>query len=181
MRIWQISCDVNNYSCLSPSFEYTAADIFQYDGRPHSKNWVPHNIKRITSEDVVHFADIHRYTFFPVVSERVVEALKPLISNDVEFLPVNYDGYLYYGINVITVIDAIDYKKSEYIKYTFSNKIMLFNKYAFRKKVVKNYNIFKIIDEKRRYAFVSDQFKEVIERNGFKGLKFKLVWDSEEN
>lgn len=39
--------------------------------------------------------------------------------------------------------------------------------------------MFKILDEKTRYAFVSDEFKQTVEKNNLLGFKFKLVWDSE--
>lgn len=32
---------------------------------------------------------------------------------------------------------------------------------------------------KTRYAFVSDEFKQTVEKNNLLGFKFKLVWDSE--
>ena len=40
-------------------------------------------------------------------------------------------------------------------------------------------SMFKILDEKTRYAFVSDEFKQTVEKNNLLGFKFKLVWDSE--
>lgn len=57
---------------------------------------------------------------------------------------------------------------------------MAFQKYAFRScdELLDN-NIFKIVDEPTRRAFVSDKFKQTVEGN-LLGFKFKLVWDSEQ-
>ena len=38
----------------------------------------------------------------------------------------------------------------------------------------------RIIVEKRRKAFVSDIFKNIVETNNLSGFIFKLVWDSDE-
>lgn len=57
---------------------------------------------------------------------------------------------------------------------------MAFQKYAFRTcEELLNNNIFKIIDEPTRRVFVSDIFKETVEKNNLSGFKFKLVWESE--
>lgn len=83
------------------------------------------------------------------------------------------------GINVITVLDAIDYEKSIYKTYRDGKRIMAFKKYVFLPTVIENVSMFKILDEKTRYAFVSDEFKQTVEKNNLLGFKFKLVWDSE--
>ena len=56
---------------------------------------------------------------------------------------------------------------------------MLFDKYVFIEEKVANIPIFKIVDEKRRDGFVSDEFKRIVEENNLRGFKFILVWDNE--
>lgn len=85
------------------------------------------------------------------------------------------------GINVINVLDAIDYEKADYKTFRDGKRIMAFRKYAFLSSVVLNMPIFKIVDEKTRYAFVSSEFKKLVEDNGLIGFKFELVWDSEKS
>lgn len=76
-----------------------------------------------------------------------------------------FDEREYYGINVISVLDIVDYEKAKYIKFKSSDKIMLFTKYAFRMcDELKKHHIFKTIDEPRRGAFVSEKFKEAVEK-----------------
>ena len=76
-------------------------------------------------------------------------------------------------------MDAIDYEKSVYKTFRDGKRILAFKKYAFIPEVVMNTPIFKISDEKTRYAFVSDEFKQIVENNNLKGFKFVLVWDSD--
>ena len=103
-----------------------------------------------------------------------------MISKNIEILPIDFNEKEFFGINVITVLDAIDYEKSIYKTYRDGKRIMAFKKYAFLPDVIENVSIFKISDEKTRYAFVSDEFKQVVENNNLLGFKFKLVWDSEQ-
>lgn len=51
----------------------------------------------------------------PVFSRRAWECLEPLISKNVEILPLDFNEKEYFGINVITVLDAIDYE-NQFIK-----------------------------------------------------------------
>lgn len=58
---------------------------------------------------------------------------------------------------------------------------MVFQKYSFRKcKKLLKYHIYKIIDEPTRRAFVSDDFKQLVEESNLTGFIFKLVWDGNE-
>ena len=56
---------------------------------------------------------------------------------------------------------------------------MSFKKYSFIPNAVDGVPLFKITDEKVRYAFVSDAFKETVEKNKLTGFVFRLVWDSD--
>ena len=110
----------------------------------------------------------------PVFSRRAWECLEPLISKNVEILPLDFNEKEYFGINVITVLDAIDYEKSIYKTYRDGKRIMAFEKYVFLPTVIEDVSMFKILDEKTRYAFVSDEFKQTVEKNNLLG--FKLSW-----
>lgn len=116
---------------------------------------------------------------FPVFSKRALDCLSGLINKDVEVLPLVFDEQEFFGINVITVLDAIDYENSIYRTYCDGKRIMTFKKYAFISSVIKDVPIFKIKDEKTRYAFVSEDFKNKVEENNLLGFQFELVWNNE--
>ena len=84
----------------------------------------------------------------PVFSRRAWECLEPLISKNVEILPLDFNEKEYFGINVITVLDAIDYEKSIYKTYRDGKRIMAFEKYVFLPTVIEDVSMFKILDEK---------------------------------
>lgn len=86
----------------------------------------------------------------------------------------------YFGINVIAVLDALDYGKSEYLTFSDGKRIMAFSKYVFLEDVVADASIFKLKDDRSGYSFVSEKFKQIVEENKLSGFKLELVWDSEQ-
>lgn len=137
-------------------------------------------VKRMEPEKGLDLGDALGFTI-PVFSKKALDCLLPLIENNIEILKLDFDGGDFYAINVTKVINAINYEKSKYKTFRDGRRIVLFNKYAFEPEIVIGISIFKIIDEPCRFAFVSDEFKEIVEKNKLKGFEFKLVWDSEEN
>lgn len=178
MKIWQLNFELDKYDNLIPTREFTVEEIQAFDGRSHLKSWKPIKVKRMEPEKGFELSDAPGF-IFPVFSRRALNCLEPLINKNVEILPLDFDEKEYLGINIITVLDAVDYENSIYKTYRDGKRIMAFKKYAFLPNVIENVSIFKISDEKTRYAFVSDEFKQTVEINNLTGYRFKLVWDSE--
>lgn len=179
MKIWKLRFEVDEYDNLMPVRAFTADEIQAFDGRKHKKRWKPLPVTRMDPEKGLELGDAPGFTI-PVFSKKALDILRPLIQDSVEELKLQFDEGEYYGINVISVLDVIDYDKSEYRKYSDGKRIMVFHKYVFRDvKEIRKHHIFKIMDEPTRWAFVSDEFKETVEKNNLTGFKFELVWDSE--
>ena len=178
MKVWQLSADVRNYEAIVPVIPFSAEQIQSFDGRSYIDSWEILKMKVVGGEEKNKDSDMLGF-ILPVFSKKALEILYPLIKDHVEILTLDYDGVEYYAINVVSVIDAIDYAKSKFKTFSNSSRIMLFEKYAFIAEKVVNVGIFKISDEKRRFPFVSDEFKQLVEQNHLKGFKFKLVWDDE--
>jgi len=179
MKIWQLNFELDKYDNLMPEKEFTVQEIQSFDGRKHLDNWNPIKVKRMEPEKKLELSDAPGF-LFPVFSQKAIDCLFPLICDNVEILPLEFDEKQYYGINVICVLEAIDYEKSEYKTFRDGKRIMAFKKYAFLADIVEKNSMFKISDEKTRYVFVSNEFKELVECNDLAGFKFKLVWDSNE-
>lgn len=180
MKIWKLYFEVDKYENLIPIRAFTADEIQSFDGRKKKDIWKRLPVKRMEPEKKLELSDAPGFTI-PVFSKKAVEILRPLIQNSIEELELQFEEAEYYGINVTTVLDVIDYPKSKYKMYSDGKRIMVFEKYAFKRcDELNNNNIFKIVDEPRRWAFVSDKFKQTVEENGLSGFKFKLVWDSEQ-
>lgn len=118
----------------------------------------------------------------PIFSERAIRALATYLDSNVELLPLKHPTQSFYAINVLRVIDALDYEKSE-IEHVegHPNFVRNVHRFVFKPEVIKDYSIFKIPEYKRLRVFVTDTFKEAVEANGLKGFTFELLWDSEDN
>lgn len=105
----------------------------------------------------------------------------PLIENSAEILPLNFKEGNFFAINVTSILDVINYGESKFVRFKCSDKILAFQKYAFNlcDELISN-NIFKIVDEPKRRAFVSESFVNTAVENDLKGFDFRLVWDSDE-
>lgn len=180
MKIWQLQFEVDKFDNLIPMKEFTAAEIQSFDGRIKKDIWKPLPVKRMEPEKKLELSDAPGFTI-PVFSKKALEILRPLIQNSVEELALQFQEAEYYGINVTAVLNVIDYSKAKYRMYSDGKRIMAFQKYAFRNCIeLRNNNIFKIVDEPTRRAFVSDKFKQTVENYNLSGFKFKLAWESEQ-
>lgn len=179
MKIWKLFFEVDKFDNLMPEVPFSVEELHSFDGREQKEKWKPIKVKRMYPQKKLQLGDAPGFDF-PVFSRRAVDVLRPLIQDSIEKLElISQDGE-YYGINVITVLDVIDYQKSKYKTFSDGKRIMAFEKYCFKENNdIKRYNIFKIVDEPRRSAFVSDKFKQAVEQSGLLGFKFVLVWDSE--
>ena len=179
MKIWELNFEVDEYDWLVSDPPFTFEERHSFDGRRHLKTWKKVLVKRTEPEKQLELGDAPRFTL-PVLSKRALRYLKPLIKENTEVLPLKFNESKYFALNIITVLDAIDYEKSVYTTFSDKKKIMLFDKYAFIEEKISNIPIFKIVDEPRGNGFVSDEFKRMVEDNDLLGFKFVLVWDSEE-
>lgn len=147
MKIWQLSFELDDYDNLVPIKEFTVEEIQSFDGRSHLRQWKPVQVKRMEPEKGLELSDAPGFTI-PVFSRRAWECLEPLISKNVEILPLDFNEKEYLGINVITVLDAIDYEKSIYKTYR-DGKELWHLKVCFLPTVIENVSMFKILDEKQ--------------------------------
>ena len=176
VKYYQLVFGDDNYCGLTAKDTLTYDFMQSFDGRNHSKSWLPLRVRKESSDKEKPLSDAP-YFFVPVFSKKALECLYAIMADDVEVLPLEYDDGEYYAINVVSVIDVIDYEKSDFIKFNNSDKIMLFKSYAFCKDKIKDQNIFKIIDEPRRRAFVSEKFKQIVDENHLTGFNFEFICD----
>ena len=172
-----LAAALDKYDNLMPLKEFTVEELQSFDGRSHLKNWSALAVKRMEPEKGLELGDAPGF-HIPVFSRRAVDCLQNLIKDHVEFLPLDFDEKELCGINVVTVLNAVDYPNSVYKTFRDGVRIMSFKKYAFLPDIVDSVPIFKISDEKLRWAFVSDEFKQTVEANHLLGFDFKLVWES---
>ena len=98
MKIWQLNFELDDYDNLVPINEFTVEEIQSFDGRSHLRQWKPVQVKRMEPEKGLELSDAPGFTI-PVFSRRAWECLEPLISKNVEILPLDFNEKEYFGIN----------------------------------------------------------------------------------
>jgi hypothetical protein len=121
------------------------------------------------------FPSMSNYRKIPMMSERAWKLLKPLIGECCEALPVRhpFKGN-YFIIHVMRTIDALDETKIEASRSSVGdNRISRIYKYAFKRDLIGDAHIFKLPLMSGSGLFVDDVFREAVEANGLRGLRFR--------
>ncbi len=180
MKVWKWGFDSDKYDSFifpntSEFYEY-----FQpyFDGTVIGDKWG--NVQFETEHSGKTTDCTGRGSNFPIFSELAVQTLAPYLDSNAEVLPLQHPTESFYAINVIRLIDGLDYENStlEYDKNR-PNMVRRVLRFVFNLDVIQEYPIFKIPQYKRLSVFVTDTFKEAVEANGLKGFTFELLWDSE--
>lgn len=179
MKIWHLNFELDEFDNLKFKKDIDIDEIQSYDGRQKLIEWTP--LEVVKMEDKLLSNAPGFYSHLPVFDKKVLDVVGDLINDDVEILPLNCEHGNYFAINVVSVLDCINYEKSIYKTFRDGKRIMRFVRYEFiSEKVIENH-IFKIIDEPTRRPFVSDKFRQRILDSGLVGFKFELVWNSEDS
>lgn len=106
-----------------------------------------------------------------IFRERALQALRPLIKDSIQVIPLQCKEDKLYLIHVTNFVDCLDRTRSK-IKWLtgFENKIIFqVHHYEFFEKNIVQENIFRI-PELFTTTFVSDTFKTTVEGQGLQGL-----------
>ncbi|MDP9700961.1 hypothetical protein J2T16_003874 [Paenibacillus intestini] len=139
--------------------------------------WTPTVVKTLCKK---RYSDFPRLLpGVPIMKENVRTVLEPRIFREVEFLPLMHEELKLYVVNVINVLDCVDWNRSDIRTYS-DGSWADFNKLVFDfSKIPVDTYMFKIKETATVEVFVTDLFKQVVEENKFKGLNFNVVYDSE--
>ena len=174
MKVYKLDFEVNKYENFIPEIPFDWETIQSFDGRKQADCWKRIKVHCMDPDKGLPLGDAPGFSLLPVFSRKALDCLLPLIQNHVEILPLDFEKE-FFAINVITVLDCIDYDRSIYNMFSDGKRIMAFKKYAFTSEI-NGSPIFKTIDENRRRGFVSEEFKRIVEANKLKGFDLKLVW-----
>lgn len=176
MRIWLLKLDVDKYNSFKGYDIEEELDI-RFFGSSLLSNWNTPTIEAYYKKRKI--ADVSDFSSgAPLFNEKAVSMLEEFLKAKAELLPAYYEGNKYYVVNVINVIDALDYEKSEFVRFD-TGAIMYCTKYFFKSEIVENQHIFKIPLCNYIDIFVSDEFKKQVEEFKLKGFIFVEVWNSE--
>lgn len=158
---------------------------FGFSGQRLNDTWtaiemkIPHKSKKIADFMYSTSGEL-------VVSQSALEKLMPLIGPHVETLPLICDWGEYWIINALEILDCIDYEHSEYtirgslLRPNGYPRFIQFSKRVFSEEIIKEIPLFKETGYPLRPLYVNDDFVNLVESLNLKGLKFQLIWNSEE-
>jgi len=122
------------------------------------------------------FPSLSNYWRIPVMSQRAWAALRPLIGDCCEALPIVHpSGQPFYIIHVMQTIDALDDERSELWRNPATGRVGDISCYAFKYELLAGKHIFKLPRESGGELLVDDEFRKAVEQHGLKGLLFHPV------
>ncbi len=185
MKIWQLNNELSGFE----SFQLVNKDdVFLKDFRKEIRSGKKQYDKFANLK--VEILDVGEKGDFPnfwschglfVVSEQAKKCLQELIKNSVEFIPILLEDVTFYIINILSIIDAIDYENATFRKLS-TGLVVGLEQYSFLKEKIEGLNIFVTTLNGHIHStevFVTSEFKDAVEKNNLKGFKFVEVWDSE--
>ena len=172
MNIYLMSSNIDVYDCLvlANSDQWEVFD--QFNGQSILDRPPRVDVHYFKCERPGNFPYLASHV--PVFNERALKILQPLIFQNVEILQLESGSDTLYAINVLKVVDCLDYEKSE-IEWFPEGNIMLVDRYVFKKDCAKGEHIFKIRKAELKDVLVSEEFKKLVESNGLEGLIFKPI------
>lgn len=149
----------------------------RFDGSSKKVNWTPIRIKTLYKKV---YKDFPNYlTGKPIVSAKAKKIIEPFIGIQAEFLPLIHDELELYMMNIMNVIDCVDWGKSKvHISSTgvFAGSADIVFDFS---RIPEGTFLFKIKEIANSWAFMTEPLKDLIEQNKLKGLDYSVVFDSE--
>lgn len=186
---WQITYD-KRYKALTTVHEHDRhklVSMMKSSAQLTIDEWIPIEIKIKHEYDEKTFelisqlqdVDIAKLSLFLACNMRAMSILMPLVKDVVSFLPLkmsksDHDSHDDFWIMYVNnTIDCLDQEKSQK-KFLSDGRVLRIKKFAFLSKCIEQQNIFQV-PEANSEIFVSDEFKQVVEKNDLKGLTFESV------
>ncbi|PJN62846.1 suppressor of fused domain protein [Bacillus mycoides] len=177
MKIWKINSQYDQLECENEEGQEIFNNYFQ--GQSVINTWNPLQMKLLNEGEP---SDL--LSEIPLVfTKKAIEVVFDLIKRKAEILPLVHERYECYAINVLNVLDCIDYENAD------PDDFGGFDKFAFITEKIRGEHIFCALNTKHKYGdfpivsvqtFVSNEFKERVAKSELKGFEFELVWESDE-
>ncbi|MBV9848803.1 MAG: hypothetical protein JO250_03860 [Armatimonadetes bacterium] len=180
MRYYHYWPDVEHFGYLRFVEKFTHEEGFPISGQFHQgvsllNTWQPVSLKADTRHGKL--GDFPKAQVGPpVVSQRAWSVLRPLLGEDVEALPVVVPQGEYLALNILSIIDCLDYECSE-VTWFPHGSLHDITKYCLKPGLAERHSMFKIPEE-MTYAIVTEEFRQAINEAGLEGLSFhNMIYD----
>jgi hypothetical protein len=178
LKVYRLQTDTERYCSFALVDETKSGIYHSFDGRSLRSSWEPLSITAADEDDAAaEMADFGLLGTIPIVSERTVEVLRDLTVRCCEFLPLAFSRQAYFALNVMTVVDALDEKRSTLTRFS-DGAVMSVQDYVFRLDSLNRVVIFRIPQLLRAYVFVTQHFVDRVRRARLTGFRFTELWTS---
>lgn len=185
MKVYNVTMDVNHYQSFLPEDD-DRAKVGDFDGSSQLETWEPPPV--FIYEPKLKAGDFFNFSSDCLIANpRATEALRTLFEMAGELLPLPYKSEIYTILNVTQCLDCIDYEKTKW-RRTPDGEIITSTtrQFAFRPARVSESPIFKFPEDCFGVYVVEglldpeDEFREIVRREGLKGLVFEEIWSDQE-
>ena len=181
--VWSVRANVTDFNHLASRYETDPTPPLNL-GASQLGAWEPRQVWYHPAE----FRSNKGIANFPgwssgiVCDAEAITILKKLISEHAEFLPLAFTSSTiidttYSAINVLRILDCLDYKRSEFTYFKNTGNIRKVRKFEFKPNSIGGVSIFKLPILRSIRTYVTDEFKELVEDNNLTGLRFGKVWE----
>jgi hypothetical protein len=150
------------------------------NGEPRATGWSPIRMKLVTKDlgKNLRASDSPWYGSHALIFRKHARAvLSDLLNQYGELLELSCQEAELVVFNPTRVLDALDEEKASVERFS-SGRIMIVNRYVFRREVIQDIDIFKIRSLRVSPTFVGPRFVESWRSAGLDGLEFRPVWSS---
>jgi hypothetical protein len=184
MEVYLFSWVRGSFRSLTTRHEADLNVFLDLVGQPVADSWREVPVELIAESDHEANLPIGDFPFLsanvPVFSRAAVSCLGSLLSPAVEVLPLSCPPGLgdYYAINVISVIDGLDERRSRIEYFSSTGRVKRIKKHEFDPDRIEGQVIFRIPQTARSEIFVNKQFVEAVSDHDLQGSSQTLVWRS---
>lgn len=180
MKVWEVNSACEGYYLLefSPSLPDELSDFF---GESIADKWKPCKLKKVKFDPHQRNLKLGDASGMEtlIISQKALKVLKPIIENDVEILPVNFQDKekgKYHVINVTALLDCLDLENCD-LKLFDDGSVMHIRKYSFFTDKIEGHNIFKTEKASQSRIFVTDEFYNAVIDNDLSSFNFRLRYE----
>lgn len=185
MKIWRLKNDLNGFESIQ--LKDVDDDFLAYFkkeikmGKSHKENFSLLEVEIVDQGDISDLPKFWTCSGVFVMSVKAKDSLEKLIKGCVEFIPLKCRDKVLYLVNILSIIDAINYEQARFERLS-TGLVVGMEKYSFLEDKIEGLNIFITTLNGHIHStevFVTSEFKETVEKNNLRGFKFVEVWDSE--
>src|SRR6185436_9140136 len=147
--------DSDTYHSLTILPPFSVESLYKVTGQPLKNHWKPIAVEYYPAVKAGDFPQLASHV--PVLTERALEKLRPLIAQYVEILPLIGKSPGMPPLHALNVrsLDCLDAARAE-VSYLPDGKPIFVSNYAFRADVLGDIGIFRIKDLELSHCFVSE-------------------------